>query len=199
VVFMTKSKSLGRQILFLTSNRHKFAEAQTILKPYNLKLIQKPAKGIEIQTDSIEEVARVCAENAYSRFHVPLCVEDSGLFVQSLRGFPGVYSSAIYTQVGCEGILRLLAQERQRSAKFVCALAYADSSGVRLFRGVVHGTIAHRISRGAGFGYDPIFIPRGYSKSFSALPKTKAKLSHRASAFESFGRFMMKKEKPKTR
>ena len=165
-----------------------------ILKPYNLKLVQKPAKGIEIQSDSVEEVARVCAKAAYKRLRVPLLVEDSGLFVDALRGFPGVYSSAIYDQVGCEGILRLLAQERQRSARFVCALAYADSSGVRLFKGVVRGTIARRQTRGAGFGYDPIFIPMGYSKSFSALPQIKAKLSHRARAFVSFGRFMKKKQ-----
>lgn len=181
-----------RKILLLTSNPHKAAEANMILKPYSIKIIQKPAKGIEIQSDSLMEVARVCAKNAYSKFRVPLLVEDSGLFVDALRGFPGVYSSAIYKQVGCEGILRLLAQKRQKSAKFVCALAYADSSGVRLFRGVVHGTIASRIRTGAGFGYDPIFIPKGYSKSFSVLPKIKATLSHRARAFVSFGRFMMK-------
>ena len=183
----------SRSILLLTSNRHKCAEANTILKPYNLKLIQKPAKGIEIQSDSLEEVARVCAKAAYKRLRVPLLVEDSGLFVDALRGFPGVYSSAIYTQVGCEGILRLLAQERRKSAKFVCALAYADENGVRLFRGVVHGSIARRITPGEGFGYDPIFIARGYSKPFSAAPQLKAKLSHRARAFESFARFMKNK------
>ncbi len=184
-----------RPILFLTSNRHKFEEAQTILKPYNLKLIQKPAKGIEIQSDSLEEVARVCAKAAYKRFGVPLLVEDSGLFIKRLRGFPGVNSAAIYDQVGCAGILRLLAQERQRSAQFACALAYADSKGVRVFKGVVHGQIARRMHAGAGFGYDPIFIPKGHSKPFSALPKIKAACSHRARAFELFGRFMMKKTK----
>ncbi len=184
-----------RRILLLTSNLHKFAEAQTILKTFGVSIVRKPAKGIEIQSDSIEEVARVCAKNAYRRFRVPLLVEDSGLFVQSLRGFPGVYSSAIYDQVGCAGILRLLAQERQRSAKFVCALAYADKNGIRIFRGAVRGQIARRLVRGAGFGYDPVFIPSGYSKPFSALPKVKAKLSHRARAFASFGRFMEKKSK----
>ncbi|VVB57310.1 Non-canonical purine NTP pyrophosphatase [uncultured archaeon] len=187
------------RIFLLTSNRHKLEEANAILKPYNLKLIQKPAKGIEIQSDSVEEVARVCAQNAYRVLRVPLIVEDSGLFVQALRGFPGVYSAAIYTQVGCEGILRLLAQERQRSARFVCALAYADRNGVRVFRGVVHGRISPRVYRGAGFGYDPIFIPMGYSKPFSALPDVKAKLSHRARAFESFGRFMANKAKTKNK
>ncbi|MCL6088759.1 MAG: RdgB/HAM1 family non-canonical purine NTP pyrophosphatase [Candidatus Marsarchaeota archaeon] len=186
-------------ILFLTGNKHKFAEAQTILKPFGIKLIQKPAKGIEIQSDSVEEVARVCAKDAYRRFCVPLLVEDSGLFIGALKGFPGAYSAAIYNQVGCEGILRLLAQERRKSAKFVCALAYAGSHGVRLFRGVVHGSIGSRIHAGAGFGYDPIFIPKGHTKPFSAAPETKAKLSHRAKAFEAFGRFIAKKAKHDTR
>ena len=182
-------------ILFLTSNRHKAAEAQTILKPFGVRIISKPAKGIEIQSDSIEEVARVCAVFAYKRFRRPLLVEDSGLFIDSLNGFPGVYSRAVYDQVGCAGILRLLAQERRRSARFVCALAYADSKGVRLFKGIVRGKIALRKSFGAGFGYDPIFIPMGYSKPFSKVPQIKSTLSHRAMAFESFGRFMVKKSK----
>ena len=188
-------KSKLPSVLFLTSNAGKFREAQTILKTFGVKLIRKPAKGIEIQSDSVEEVARVCAENAYRRFRVPLVVEDSGLFVDALRGFPGVYSSAIYVQVGCAGILRLLAQERRRSAKFVCALAYADSKGIRVFKGVVNGQIARRLTPGAGFGYDPVFIPSGYSKPFSALPKVKATLSHRARAFQALGRHMMKKSK----
>lgn len=192
-------RSSARPILFLTSNPGKFREAQTILKTFGVKLIRKPAKGIEIQSDSLEKVARVCAENAYRRFRVPLLVEDSGLFINALNGFPGVYSADIYNQVGCEGILRLLAQERRKSAKFVCALAYADKSGVRLFRGVVHGSIARRIFRGAGFGYDPVFIPSGYSKPFSALPKIKAALSHRARAFQALGRHLMKKSKSSKR
>lgn len=185
----------GQSILFLTSNPGKFREAQTILKQFGVSIVRKPAKGIEIQSDSLEKVARVCAENAYRRFRVPLLVEDSGLFINALNGFPGVYSADIYNQVGCEGILRLLAQERQRSAKFVCALAYADSKGIRVFKGIVNGQIARRIHAGAGFGYDPIFIPSGYSKPFSALPKVKATLSHRAKAFASFGRFMTKTSK----
>ena len=194
-----KKRPRSRSVLFLTSNRHKFAEAQTILKPFNIKLIQKPAKGIEIQSDSVEEVARVCAKDAYGRFCVPLLVEDSGLFIGALNGFPGAYSAAIYNQVGCEGILRLLAQERRRFARFVCALAYADSRGVRVFKGIVSGKIASKIHKGAGFGYDPIFIPKGHTKPFSAAPETKAKLSHRAKAFEAFGRFIAKQAKHNTR
>jgi XTP/dITP diphosphohydrolase len=188
---------MQKAILFLTSNPHKFKEAKTILKPYNIKLIKKPAKGLEIQSDSVEKVALVCAQDAYKRLRVPLLVEDSGLFISALRGFPGAYSAAIYDKIGCEGILRLLAQERRRSAKFVCALAYADSSGVRLFKGVASGFIATRAFPGAGFGYDPIFIPRGYSKPFSLLAQEKDKISHRAKAFRLFGRFMLKKQKLK--
>lgn len=180
----------GRPILFLTGNAHKVAEARSVLNKHNLRIIQKPAKGIEIQSDSVEEVARACAEDAYRRFRVPLMVEDSGLFIERLGGFPGVYSASIHDQIGCAGILRLLAQERQRAARFDCAIAYIDSRGLRIFRGTVKGRIAHRISRGEGFGYDPIFIPSGYSKTFSQIPEAKARLSHRTVALLKLARYL---------
>ncbi len=198
-------------ILFLTGNRHKFAEAQTILNAHGIRIARTPAKGTEIQTDSLVAVAMVCAESAYKRLRRPLFVEDSGLFVDSLNGFPGVYSSAAHDTIGCAGILRLLDQQRQRragrsasrrlkaralrSARFECAIAYVDSHGTRIFRGTVHGTIASRIFSGKGFGYDPLFIPRGYDKPFSAIPEVKTLLSHRARALQAFAKYLQRRNK----
>src|SRR3974390_1850737 len=116
-----------RPILFLTGNKHKFAEAQTLLKSQGIKIARTSAKGTEIQSDSLVSVAKVCAETAYRRLRGPLFVEDLGLVVDSLNGFPGVYSSAAYDNIGCAGLLRLLGQQRQRNAKFECAIAYVDS------------------------------------------------------------------------
>lgn len=179
-----------RPLLFLTSNKHKFAEAQTLLKSHGIEIASVPAKGTEIQSDSLVQVAATCAESAYKRLRRPLFVEDSGLFIEKLNGFPGVYSSAAYDQLGCAGILRLLGQQRQRAAKFMCAIAYVDSQGTRIFRGVVHGRIAKRASPASGFGFDPLFIARGYSKPFSLTPHAKAKLSHRVKALQALAKFL---------
>jgi XTP/dITP diphosphohydrolase len=178
------------EILFLTSNKHKVSEAQTILNKFNLKVVSMSAKGVEIQTDSLSDVARVCAQNAYERIKKPLFVEDSGLFVDALGGFPGAYSSYVLDKVGCEGILRLLDQERQRSAHFACAVAYVDETKTHLFEGKVFGRISDRISLGGGFGYDPIFIPDGHNEPFSKLMDVKSKISHRVVAISQLGQFL---------
>lgn len=183
-----------REILFLTSNPHKVSEAKSILNKYNLKLVSSSGKGAEIQSDSLQEVARTCAQNAYSRIQKPLFVEDSGLFVDALHGFPGVYSSYALEKIGCEGILRLLGQERLRSARFKCAIAYIDESGIREFAGVVKGRISTQIFRGEGFGYDPIFIPEGYDLAFSQIFSVKEKISHRSKALLKMAKFLAAKK-----
>jgi len=182
------------ELLFLTSNKHKVAEAAGILKRFNTNIVSSSQKGIEIQCDSLAEVARICAENAYNSIKKPFFVEDSGLFVDALGGFPGVYSSYVLDKVGCEGILRLLDQERQRSAHFGCAVAYADEDGVQIFEGKVMGRISDQIDLGGGFGYDPIFIPDGHDKAFSQILDVKQKISHRVVALEKLGKFLASKE-----
>lgn len=200
-------------ILFLTSNPHKIAEAKTILKPFGVNIIASSGKGGEIQSDSVEFVARRSAESAYRKIRKPLFVEDSGLYVDALGGFPGAFSAFALKTISNEGILRLLTrvrvrsrpeerkapgglraraldQQRQRSAKFVCAVAYVDSRGTKVFRGVVKGRISTRIARGEGFGFDPIFIPAGHSKPFSLMPDVKMQLSHRAIALSKLGAYL---------
>ena len=199
-----------KNILFLTSNPGKVAEAKTILNKYGVSIIIKPAKGIEIQSDSFSKIARVCAESAYKQIRRPLFVEDSGLFINALNGFPGTYSSTVYRQIGCPGILRLCtglqnraasaaravpARALKRAARFMCAVAYADKKGVKVFEGECHGAISKKEIGLTGFGYDPIFIPEGYGKTFAQLPQVKAKLSHRVKALEAFGSWLENKRK----
>jgi XTP/dITP diphosphohydrolase len=190
-------QSMGKMqsILFLTSNKHKVAEAKTILKPYGVNIVASSAKGDEIQSDSVVNVARKAAEAAYAKIRKPLFVEDSGLYVDALGGFPGAFSAYIYDKLSCEGILRLLNQQRQRSAKFTCAIAYCDARGTRIFSGTVRGRISTRIFAGEGFGFDPIFIADGQTRAFSSVPQVKMRISHRATAMRKLGRFLSKRRK----
>jgi XTP/dITP diphosphohydrolase len=112
-------------------------------------------------------------------------VEDSGLFVDALNGFPGPYSSYVHATIGVEGLLRLMSQKTRRGALFQASLALAsprDSS--QQFSGKVHGTITRKPAGTKGFGFDPIFIPNGARKTFAqGGSELKDKYSHRAIAF----------------
>ncbi|MFN3909692.1 MAG: XTP/dITP diphosphatase [Candidatus Anstonellaceae archaeon] len=183
-----------KNLLFLTSNKHKVAEAKKILNKFGINFISKNSKGFEIQSDSLEEVARICARNAYKHFKKPLFVEDSGLFINALKGFPGIYSSYVLKTVGCNGILNLLGQERHRSAKYISTVAFVNSKGqLKIFKGEVKGRISRSIEEGEGFGYDPIFIPEGHSKPFSKIINIKEKISHRVIALKKFAKYLSKK------
>lgn len=183
-----------KNLLFLTSNKYKILEAKKILNKFGIHFISRNSKGFEIQSDSLEKVAKFCCINAYERFKKPLFVEDSGLFIDTLNGFPGVYSSYVLKTVGCKGILNLLGQERHRSAKYVCVISFINSKGkIHLFKGEVRGRISYSIEEGKGFGYDPIFIPNGYNKPFSKIINVKDKISHRVIALEKFAKYLSKK------
>ncbi len=122
-----------------------------------------------------------------------VAVEDSGLFVHTLRGFPGPYSSQAHETIGCSGILRLLGSETQRNAHFQTAIAVSKSGRtLGIFPGRVRGRIS-RTERGKnGFGFDPIFIPAGSSITFSEMSDAqKNRHSHRFRAFRRLAKWYL--------
>jgi XTP/dITP diphosphohydrolase len=139
--------------------------------------------------DSLEEVVR--AKLAAVR-DVPgfVLVEDSGLFIPSLGGFPGVYSAHFLKTWKFGPILELLAR-RDRSAFFRTVAGLQKGGRSWTFVGEVPGRIARRAQGDHGFGYDPIFIPEGESRTFGELPpERKNELSHRARAITKAGEFL---------
>ena len=110
-----------------------------------------------------------------------LLVEDSGLFIDALPDFPGVYSSFVFKSLGCEGILKLL--EDNRDARFMTAAALWTGEAVEVFIGVCEGEISREIHGEGGFGYDPIFIATDANCHAAELDKTtKNRISHRGKA-----------------
>ncbi len=135
----------------------------------------------EVQAETLEEVVReALREIPGDNFFI----EDAGLFVSALNGFPGVYSAYVFKKIGNEGILKLLKGEENREAVFRSVVGLKLSGEVRLFTGEVRGRIASEPKGSAGFGYDPIFIPSGYSTTFAEAPELKQELSHRRRALE---------------
>ncbi len=174
---------------FASTNQNKFREVQSILSLHGIETVFANVEPLEIQSDSLEIVARGKVKSAFEKAHMPVIVEDDGLFIKSLNGFPGPYSSYVFKTLGNAGIMRLLDGLPDRSAAFTSMIAYYDGQNVMVFEGTVQGMIAYRIAEG-GWGFDPIFIPAGTTLPFSQLPN-KNDYSHRRKALEKFASWFL--------
>jgi XTP/dITP diphosphohydrolase len=180
-----------RTLWFLTGNRHKYNEARSILASQSIPLRQLNDSKIEIQGSSPEEIAKFALGTALKRHRQRILVEDSGLFVEDLNGFPGPYSSYVLGTIGLKGVLSLMENRRDRRAYFQASVAYGSRyQKPRIFTGKVAGKISKEILGETGFGYDPIFIPDGSRKTFGQTTQAfKNARSHRAKAFLKFAKW----------
>ncbi|MHB8605959.1 MAG: RdgB/HAM1 family non-canonical purine NTP pyrophosphatase [Thermoplasmatota archaeon] len=177
------------RLAMVTGNKGKLAEAQAHFSPLGIDVFAADVAPIEIQSDSLLEVARAKAEDAARRgVEPPFFLDDAGLFVDALRGFPGVYSAHALKTLGTAGLLKLMDGVADRRARFECALAFHDGAVILTFAGRCDGQIAlAERSRGEGFGFDPVFVPDGYGETFAELAlTTKNQISHRGRALAAF-------------
>ena len=179
-------------VSFVSSNKNKFEEAKNIVSKFGLKLEFLKSHLQEIQADTLEEIATHKAMEAFSIYSKPVIVEDAGLFIKSLNGFPGPYSSFVFDTLGNKGILRLVSVKRD--AVFRSIVAYCERDGdVHLFSTDVSGSISKK-EHGKRWGFDPIFIPSGRNKTYSQL-KEKNQISHRYLALKNFANWYLNKKK----
>lgn len=179
----------GKLIFFATGNLHKFNEARRVLAEYGISAAMLKVKTLEIQDSDIENIAKISALNVVHEANLPVIVEDAGLFVEVLNGFPGPYSSYVYKTIGVSGLLRLLEGVDNRKAHFKSVVAFCDPSGqIKCFQGVVEGRIAREPRGCGGFGFDPIFEPNEQlNKTFAEMDaEEKNRFSHRAKAMRAF-------------
>lgn len=175
-----------RKIIFASTNESKYDEILLHLRNFNIEIEYVRFKTVEIQSNSLEEIALKKSKEAYEKIVRPLIVEDTGLFIHSLKGFPGPYSSYFLETIGNQGILELLSNKVNRSALFRSVVAYKDDNNNLTFSGETRGIISDHISKG-GWGYDPIFIPEGSSITYAQQGITnKIRMSHRTHALNYF-------------
>ena len=179
---------------FLTGNAGKLAEAQTLLSPLGWEIQSFEIDGevpdvIEPQSDNLTTVALAKIAQgvellaSQGRLEESLLVEDSGLFIDALPEFPGVYSAQVLQSIGCEGILRLL--DSERSAHFLTVAVLWTGEVVEVFIGRCDGEIAMECRGEDGFGYDPIFFPFTDDEDLTFAEMTseeKSACSHRGRA-----------------
>lgn len=179
-----------KKLIFATHNQNKVKEVKAIFKQHNIKSLADLDYHVEIDETSktFEGNALLKAKHIYAVFKTPVFADDSGLEVASLGGAPGVYSARYAGEDKNHNknnikLLDALAQTTNRMAQFKTVIAYLDTNTEICFEGIVKGQIATALSGTGGFGYDPLFIPEGYSETFGVLPpEIKLKLSHRSRA-----------------
>jgi len=175
-----------RTLYFITSNSGKFLEAKEKLQPLGFSVIQKDFGYPEIQAESLEDVALHGIRHVQMSFNEPFMLEDAGLFIEALRGFPGVYSKYVFFTIGLPGILRLLSGVKDRKAVFRSVYAYSEPLHKPIiFVGECNGTISTEQRGKNGFGYDPIFLPKGLRRTFGEMmTNEKNRYSHRSKALD---------------
>ena len=196
---------LPTELLIATSNAGKIREFQSLLAalPLRLRSLSEFPAAAEIDETgaSFAENATLKAKAHAEQTKLWTLADDSGLEVEALGGAPGVLSAryAGKDASDAERVARLLSElsragDRRRTARFVCAIAVADAKGslVNVSLGVCEGRIADAPRGTNGFGYDPVFIPDGYTQTFGELPpEIKQDISHRARAVKAARSFLL--------
>jgi XTP/dITP diphosphohydrolase len=187
----------GKIAFFATGNVHKFHEARAILRELGISTAMLRIKTNEIQANEISAIAETSAQETANKSGIPLFVEDAGLFIRALNGFPGPYSSYVYRTLDTQGILKLMKKTSKRDAYFESIVAFCDPNrpgSARRFIGKIDGRIAFKERGKQGFGFDPIFEPLANPETtFAEMTRQeKNRHSHRAQALTQFAQWYNK-------
>ena len=156
-------------INFVTSNPGKVKEFMQILEP-SIKVTHIEMSYPEIRSEDSQEIARHSAKELAEKLGKIVVVEDSGLFIDALNGFPGTYSATIHKKIGLEGIIRLMKGVKNRNCVYKSAVAYcAPGKKAISFLGEEKGRVAESIRGNFGFGHDPIFIPEDSNNTYGEM------------------------------
>ena len=206
------------KIVFATNNQHKLDEIRSILGD-NIEVLSLKDIGCDVDIpetgQTLEENALQKAQYIYDYYHMSVFADDTGLEVEALNGAPGIYSARYASMVDGSSVshdseanmsclLKELGENNNRKARFrtvialilkkdICPCGCTSVKEIHQFEGIVEGEIIRERRGGEGFGYDPIFQPDGYDKTFAELGMgIKNHISHRARAVQKLAEFLLK-------
>ena len=193
-----------KKIIFASLNEGKVDEVRKILNGLNITVVSLRdvdfLGDIEENGNSFEENAKIKAVEIYNKYKLPTIADDSGLVVEQLNGEPGIYSARYAganstDEANNKKLLQKLNNKPEpHNAKFVCSAVYYSGKEIYSAIGEVEGTIIRKPRGSNGFGYDPLFIPDGYSKSMAELDsEIKNSISHRFNAFNKIKKHLISK------
>ncbi len=180
-----------KELIFATNNLHKLSEIQSLISvSFRIRSLQEIGctEDIDETADTLEGNAVLKARYIYDKYGEDCFADDTGLEVEFLDGRPGVFSAryagnAHDFEANIDKVLQELHGIENRKARFRTVIALIMNGEVTLFEGIVNGKIGNERLGGKGFGYDPVFTPDGYDKTFAEMPLSeKNKISHRAVA-----------------
>ncbi|TFD97747.1 non-canonical purine NTP diphosphatase [Dysgonomonas capnocytophagoides] len=190
-----------RKLVFSTNNEHKLEEVKAILEPYYQILSLKDIgddTDIPETGETLEDNALIKANYLWDTYHTNCFADDTGLEVEALNNAPGVYSAryAGEQKSSTDNVAKLLKELEgieNRNAQFRTVIALIIDGKKYVFEGKIKGVITTSARGNSGFGYDPVFQPEGYDKTFAELTLAdKNEISHRARAVEQLALFLRK-------
>ncbi len=183
---------MSTRLYFATGNSGKVEHARNIL-PDNFEVKQLDIETVEPSIDSIEEIAESKVEQALEKSDIEddafLIADDSGLFIDSLNGFPGPQTAFFDRKVGKENIMKLLDDDTKAEFRAAIALYLPERDDIRVFTGKARGEIVEPRGDG-GFGYDPLFLPKDHDRTWGEDPDYKDRNSHRHDALGKLQAFL---------
>jgi XTP/dITP diphosphohydrolase len=193
------------KIVFATNNQHKLSEIRQILGD-RVEVLSLQDIGCDVDIPetgkTLEENALQKAQYVFDHYHTDVFADDTGLEVEALNGAPGVYSARYAgeghdSEANMSKLLKKLSNNDNRKARFRTVIALIQQGDVHKFEGIVNGQIIRERRGGQGFGYDPIFQPDGYDKTFAELGlDIKNTISHRARAVAKLCAFLADTSRP---
>ena len=189
-----------KKLVFATNNPHKLEEIRAILGS-KLEILSLADIGCDADipetAETLEGNALIKAHYVYDNYKLDCFADDTGLEVDALHGLPGVHTARYAypdrhdPEANMIKLLEALRENNDRNARFRTVIALIEKGKEHLFEGVVEGVIAHEKSGTQGFGYDPVFIPEGNSKTFAELGEDiKNTISHRARAVQKLAEYL---------
>lgn len=186
------------EICFVTGNKNKLREVQNLLTNYKIVSLDDLnfSEDIAETENTIQGNAELKASFIYNKYNIDCFSDDTGLFIDSLDGLPGV-KSARYAGENCNSeeninlVLKNLKDKSDRNASFKTVICLILNNKRYFFEGVINGKITEEKVGKGGFGYDPIFVPEGFDKTFSELTiNEKNAISHRGIAVNKLVNFL---------
>lgn len=178
-------------IRFITKNKYKIKEITSLLENTGVSIIAAEYSIDEIQTENVEALIRDKLLKAFNLVGRPVFVEHTGLYIESLNGFPGGLTQIFWDKLQADNFSKLLGVGENTKLIAKTIIGYCDSMKIHIFEGEVYGKISPVPKGPRDFQWDCIFIPDGESKTFAEMGEMKNEISMRKKAFDKFKHYLL--------
>jgi len=173
-----------QKLRFISGNQYKIAEVKDILHSSDIEIVPINIKIQELQTKDMKELVRDKTLKAFDEIGKPIVVEHTSIFLDVLNGFPGGLGQIFWDTVGADRFTKLFGQPGNNMIQAQTIAGYCDGWTIKLFEGVIKGTIPSKPCGAREFQWDCVFIPEGYNETFAEMGSRKNLISMRKIAFQ---------------